>query len=220
MRIMGFDKLTLLNYPDKVACTIFTSGCNFKCPFCQNSSLIEISDGIISEDEIFKYLNKRKGILDGVCISGGEPLMQKDIKQFIEKIKDLGYLVKLDTNGSNPVMLKTLIDEKLIDYVAMDIKNVDEKYTLTSGIDMLSNIKKSIDIIENSGIEYEFRTTIVKEFHTIDDIKKIRKMIKGKYYVQNFVDSDGVLEKGLHGFTTDELYEIKKKAKDVLFRDI
>ena len=223
--IDGFDKLTLLNYPDKVACTIFTKGCNFKCPFCHNSSLISLDKENDKYKEVISYLNKRKGILDGVCITGGEPLIHKSTKDLIKEIKSMGFLIKLDTNGSNPFMLKELIDEKLIDYVAMDIKNTFDKYEMTIGCKTnIDNIKKSIDIIETSNIDYEFRTTIVKELHTFDDIKGIINMInkKSKYYIQNFRNSDGVLNKKLNGFTIEELENLQKEINNnnVYFRDL
>lgn len=223
--IDGFDKLTLLNYPDKVACTIFTKGCNFKCPYCHNSSLISLDKVNDKYEEVISYLNKRKGILDGVCITGGEPLIHKSTKDLIIEIKNMGFLVKLDTNGSNPAMLKELIDEKLIDYVAMDIKNTFDKYEMTIGCKTnIDNIKRSIEMIENSNIDYEFRTTIVKELHTIDDIKGIVSMLnkKSKYYIQNFRNSDGVLNKNLNGFTKEELEDLQKeiKNKNVYFRDL
>ena len=226
MLISGFDKVTLLNYPGLVACTIFTKGCNLKCPFCHNSSLISGNDDTyIDEDEIFKYLNKRKNIIEGVCISGGEPLLQKDIKEFIRKIKSLGLKVKLDTNGTNPDLILSLINDNLLDYIAMDIKNIKSKYELTSGAKVkIENILKSINIIENSGIDYEFRTTIIKEFHTLSDIDYISKKSdkKSKYYIQNFVKSDAVLDKNLHSFTSDELKEMKQilNNENIIFRDL
>ena len=226
MLISGFDKVTLLNYPGLVACTIFTKGCNLKCPFCHNSSLISGNDDTyIDEDEIFKYLNKRKNIIEGVCISGGEPLLQKDIKEFIRKIKSLGLKVKLDTNGTNPDLILSLINDNLLDYIAMDIKNIKSKYELTSGAKVkIDNILKSINIIENSGIDYEFRTTIIKEFHTLSDIDYISKVLdkKSKYYIQNFVKSDAVLDKNLHSFTSDELKEMKQilNNENIIFRDL
>jgi len=225
MKIGGLNKLTLLDYPNNVACIIFTKGCNFKCPYCHNSPLLESKE--ITKEEIFDYLNKRKGILDGVTITGGEPLIYKEIKEFIKKIKDLGYKVKLDTNGSNPKLLKELIDENLIDYIAMDIKNTYDKYDITSGVKVnTKNIKESIKIIENSKKEYEFRTTIVKELHTIKDIETILTYInkKSKYYIQNFIASSGVLKKELHGFTEEELTKMRNKLqktnKNIEFRDL
>lgn len=228
MIINGFQKTTLLDYPDKIACIIFTQGCNFNCPFCHNASLIDIDKkGLIEEKEIFEYLEKRKKVLEAVCITGGEPLLQKDIKEFIKKIKDLDLKVKIDTNGSNPKLLNTLIKEKLIDYVAMDIKNSFEKYNSTSGVKVnTENIKESIKIIEDSEIDYEFRTTLIKEFHTLEDVKEICKLLnkKSKYYIQNFVNSDGVLDKNLNGFEQKELKEMRKEMlniyPNILFRDI
>lgn len=225
MKISGFDKLTLLNYPDKVACTIFTSGCNLRCPFCHNSGLVTNNYNEISFDSIYEYLKKRIGILDGVCITGGEPLIHADIKDYIKKIKDLGYLVKIDTNGCNPKLLKELIDLKLVDYIAMDIKNIYSKYDITSGIKVnIDNIKKSISIIENSGIDYEFRTTIVKEFHSTEDIKEILSYISSNsnYYIQNFKNSNDVFNRNLSSFSEKELVEMKNKInnKNIHFRDL
>ncbi len=218
MNIAGVQKVTLLDYPGKVACEIFTQGCNFECPFCQNSSLIPITNtGEFSEEEIFEYLNLRKNILDGVVITGGEPTVQKDLKGFIKKIKDLGLLVKLDTNGGNPKVLQELIDEKLVDYVAMDIKNIFNKYNITAGKKInLDNIKKSIEILKASKIDYEFRTTIIKEMHSLDDIVSICKLVgDAKYYLQNFEDSENVLNHSLHGFSREELLFIDKYLKDL-----
>lgn len=225
MKISGFDKLTLLNYPDKVACTIFTSGCNLRCPFCHNSGLVTNNYSEISFDSIYEYLKKRIGILDGVCITGGEPLIHADIKDYIKKIKDLGYLVKIDTNGCNPKLLKELIDLKLVDYIAMDIKNIYSKYDITSGVKVnIDNIKESISIIENSGIDYEFRTTIVKEFHSTQDIKEILSYISSNsnYYIQNFKNSNDVFNRNLSSFSEKELVEMKNKInnKNIYFRDL
>lgn len=218
MNIAGVQKVTLLDYPGKVACEIFTQGCNFECPFCQNSGLIPITNtGEFSEEEIFEYLVLRKKILDGVVITGGEPTVQKDLKGFIKKIKDLGLLVKLDTNGGNPKVLQELIDEDLVDYVAMDIKNIFNKYNITAGKKInLDNIKKSIEILKASKIDYEFRTTIIKEMHSLDDIISICKLVgDAKYYLQNFEDSENVIDHSLHGFSREELLFIDKYLKDV-----
>lgn len=219
MIISGFQKLTLLDYPNKLSCIIFTQGCNFKCPFCHNKDLIKnnIKDSNYSEEEIFKYLNKRKNILDGVCISGGEPLLQKDIYTFISRIKELGFLVKIDTNGSSPDKLKYLIDNKLIDYVAMDIKNDFTNYDDTTGIKNtnIDNIKESIKVLKESNILYEFRTTVVKELHDYNKISSICKYIgNSKYYLQNFEDNGNVLRRGLTSFKEDELQEIVDKLKN------
>ncbi len=216
MLIAGMQKLTLLDYPNELACIIFTGGCNFKCPFCQNSSLIKYKEDetTISEEYVISYLEKRKNVLDGVVISGGEPTIHKELEEFIVKIKNLGYKVKLDTNGYNPVMLESLIIKGLIDYVAMDIKNSIDNYSKIVGLKTIKtdNILKSIKILKNSNIDYEFRTTIMKEYHSIENIKKIIKLIgkDSKYYLQNFRDSDGVLDKTLHGFSEEELKRIKE----------
>ncbi len=212
MIIGGLQKTTLLDFPNHVACIIFTKGCNFRCPFCQNSTLIGINhEDEISEEYIFDYLIKRQGILDGVVITGGEPTVQKDLKEFIKKIRKLGYKVKLDTNGYNPNVLKELIDENLLDYVAMDIKHTFEKYHIVAGkILNTDNILESIKRLEESDVCHEFRTTIIKEYHDIDDIINITKLISldTKYYLQNFRNSSNVLDKSLHGFTNEELEEI------------
>lgn len=215
MKISGFEKLTLLDYPDKLACIVFTRGCNFRCPFCQNSQLLNNTktSELIDEEEVFNYLNKRKNILDGIVITGGEPTLQSDLKDFVIKVKNLGLSIKLDTNGFEPNILKSLLDENLIDYVAMDIKNVFKKYYLSTGINSINTTKilKSINILKNSNIDYEFRTTIVKEHHSIEDIKSIIEIIgNSKYYIQNFVNSENVIDKSLHGFTNKELIGIQQ----------
>lgn len=221
MNIYGLQKLTLLDYPQKTACTLFTGGCNFRCPFCHNSNLVcgQFPEPI-DENDLFAFLKKRAGILDGVCITGGEPLINADIKRFIIKIRSLGYLVKLDTNGSNPELLSSLIEEKIIDYVAMDIKNSKEAYSKTIGIKDfdLTPILKSVHILMNSGIDYEFRTTIVKEFHNEENITKIGEWISGakRYFLQSFSDSENVIEKNLHPVEENQL----KYWKDILKRYI
>lgn len=222
MEIGGFQKTTLLDFPSKIACLIFTKGCNFLCPYCQNGSLVLKNDNedLIDLNDIFSYLEKRKNVLDGVCISGGEPLIQKGIKELLIKIKEMGFLVKIDTNGTNPLMLEELINLKLVDYVAMDIKNSFSKYSKTVGKEnpLIENIKKSILVLENSLVEHEFRTTIVKELHTVDDILEISKLFskKTKYYLQNYEDSSNVIKKGLHGFSKLELEKIKEKLEKLL----
>ena len=213
MKISGFSKLTLLDFPGVIACEIFTQGCNLKCPFCQNSSLIDMNDDYnYTEEEIIDFLERRKKILDGIVITGGEPTVQKDLVRFIQDVKNLGYKVKLDTNGFRPNILKELLDKNLLDYVAMDIKNSFEKYDITCGMKnlVIENIKKSIEILKNSNIKYEFRTTIIKEYHTKQDILKILDIIgNSKYYLQNFEMSSDVIDKNLHGFTDYELMEME-----------
>ena len=177
MRIQGLQKLTLLDFPEKVACTVFAAGCNLRCPFCHNASLVVNipKEAEISEETFFSFLKKRQGVLDGVCVSGGEPLLQSDIETFIGKIKELGFLVKLDTNGTFPEKMKQLIERGLVDYVAMDIKNSLETYTITCGVEQLDleKIKESVSYLKEGHVPYEFRTTVTKNFHSIEEFESI-----------------------------------------------
>ncbi len=202
MKIGGFQKMTVLDYPGKVACTVFTHGCNLRCPFCHNARLVVRDEDLIDENEILSYLNKRRGILDGVCISGGEPTLQSDLFDFMKKVKDLGMLIKLDTNGTCPDKLQYAIDNGLVDYVAMDIKNCREEYAKTCGLSEMdiSKIEKSVEILMQGGVDYEFRTTVTKELHTPDGFTKIGQWIKGakRYYIQSFVDSGDIILEGLN----------------------
>ena len=215
MLIKGLQKVTLLDYPGQVACTIFTGGCNMRCPFCQNASLVtHIDEERLEEEEFFSFLKSRIGKLDAVCISGGEPCLQKDLKEFIQKIKEMGFLVKLDTNGCFPEMLSSLLQNHLLDYVAMDIKNQKEKYDLTSGIHAdLDKIEESIHLLQNSGIPHEFRTTVVLEFHEPNDIVKIAQWVNpSKLYLQQFRDSEDVIQDGLHAYSEEEMQKLKENA--------
>jgi len=211
MNISGLQKMTLLDYPEKIAATVFTGGCNFRCPFCHNASLVLYTDKAqnISEEEFFNFLAKRKGLLDGVCISGGEPLLQNEIGGFISKIKSFGFLVKLDTNGSYSSKLKELVGNGLIDYVAMDIKNSPDGYAKTIGTaeEVLTQINESVAFLLADNVEYEFRTTVVKDFHSKEDFVAIGKWIQGarRYFLQNFVDSGDLIQPGLRGVETAEL---------------
>ncbi|MEG1743396.1 MAG: anaerobic ribonucleoside-triphosphate reductase activating protein [Clostridia bacterium] len=209
MNILGLQKLSLLDYPEKVACTIFTRGCNFRCPFCHNASLVLHNDAeLIPTDEVFAFLKKRAGLLDGVCVSGGEPLLQADIEDFLQKVKALGYLIKLDTNGSFPEILKRLVQKKLVDYVAMDIKSSLLTYDRLTGIKTdLSAIKQSASFLMSKAVPFEFRTTTVKELHSIDDFRMIGEWLCGNenYYIQSFVDSGDVIKDGLSAFSPDEI---------------
>jgi len=220
MNFAGMQKLTLLDYPGKVACIVFTKGCNFRCPFCHNASLVEGGQGpLISDTEVLAFLSKRMGVLEGICISGGEPLLQKDIADFMRKVKKLGYAVKLDTNGSNPEILKELICEGLVDYVAMDIKNSFAKYDQTCGTEVdISKIKKSIEILKTSGIDYEFRTTLVNELHTLSDVEEIGKELKGdsKYFLQSFVDSGDILCPGMSAIDEKTVKKMEEKVRENL----
>ena len=220
MRIDGLQKMTLLDFPGKVACTVFTGGCNFRCPFCHNALLVtklpEKPD--YSEDEILSFLEKRTGLLDGVAITGGEPLLNPDIVDFIRKIRDMGYAVKLDTNGSFPERLKAIVGEGLVDYVAMDIKNRREKYTETVGLKNLdlSKIEESIDFLKSGAVDYEFRTTVVKQFHTVEDITAAAEWISGakRYFLQNFVDSGELICEEVSGVDKETMLKMKSAAAD------
>ncbi len=211
MKISGFQKLTLLDFPGKTAATIFTGGCNMRCPFCHNALLVtELSETEdIPEEEVISYLKKRQGILDGVCITGGEPLLQKDIADFMKKVKALGLAIKLDTNGSYPEKLKSLVEAGLCDYIAMDIKNSKEKYPETVGIKDfdISAIEKSVSYIMSCGVDYEFRTTVVRELHEAADIEKIGEWIRGakRYFLQNFVDSGNLIGEGMSAHNRETL---------------
>lgn len=211
MDFIAINKLSLLDYPNKVSCILFTRTCNFRCPFCHNGlTLLEDHETVVTFDEIISFLKKRQGILDGVVISGGEPTLMPDLVEKIRVIKDLGFLVKLDTNGTNPDMLLDLLDEHLIDYVAMDIKNSLEKYDLTAGAKVdKDKILKSIEILKSSGIEYEFRTTLIDEFHSKNEMYSIGKMLEGcpNLYLQKFQISDGVINKNLHPVDEDKVNE-------------
>lgn len=210
MKIKGFQKTTLLDFPGKVAATVFTGGCNFRCPFCHNASLVlnpnEVDD--IDEEYVLSYLKKRKGILDGVCITGGEPLLQKDILSFVEKIKEIGLLIKIDTNGSYFNALKDIINSGCVDYIAMDIKNSFERYAETIGLSEIpENVIKSIEYIMSSGVDYEFRTTVVKEFHSFEDIENISREIKGakRYFLQKFTDSGELIADGYSAHSDEDM---------------
>lgn len=204
MQIHGLNKTTLLDYPGHLAATIFTGGCNFRCPFCHNKTLVLSPhlQPMISENTVLDFLKKRKGILQGVCITGGEPTLQPDLVIFLQKIKELGYLIKLDTNGYQPAVIKSLVQEGLIDYIAMDIKSSQENYQKIANIPSfkIANIEESVSYIMNSRVMYEFRTTIVEELHSLETIISIGNWIQGcnAYFLQNFQESDQVLMKGFH----------------------
>ncbi len=229
MHIGGLQKITLLDFPGAVACTVFTSGCNLRCPFCHNAPLVDTlsEDELFSEDILFELLKKRKGVLDGVAITGGEPLMQKDIEEFIAKIKALGFKVKLDTNGTYPEKLKSLLEKGLLDYVAMDIKAPIENYKTVAGTGAFGEkVKESIELLLKCDIPYEFRTTVVSELHCDDDFHKIGELIKGAkaYFIQCFKDSGNILEEGLSAPSKEALesyLEIAKKyVKNTSLRGI
>lgn len=218
MNLQGLQKLTLLDFPGRTACTLFTGGCNLRCPFCHNAPLIRPENGgVIAEEDFFDYLSTRKNKLDGVAITGGEPLVQPDIADFIKKIRAMGFLVKLDTNGFYPNRLKSLLDENLLDYVAMDIKNRDEKYAATCGrpgLD-LAPMKQSVRHLLTSGVDFEFRTTVIREYHTPDDIEALARGIAGakKYYLQQFKDSGILAEGSCSAHDEETLFEMRDRAR-------
>ncbi|WP_373486269.1 anaerobic ribonucleoside-triphosphate reductase activating protein [Acetobacterium malicum] len=222
MKIGGIQRLSLLDYPDKTCCTIFTVGCNYRCPFCHNASIIcnSVPENGILQEEVIEFLKRRKSLLDGVCITGGEPLLQDQLESFIREIKSLGFLVKLDTNGSLPKKLKQLIETGLVDYVAMDIKNSPDSYGQTIGINNynLDPIKESVDLLLSNIVPYEFRTTVVRQLHTSKDMLAIAQWIKRAehYYLQNFVDSGDVLESGLSGFSREEMQDFQELIRPII----
>lgn len=230
MVIQGLQKLTLLDYPGETACTVFTAGCNFRCPFCHNASLVidTHKNSEIPEENFFAFLRKRQGILDGVCVTGGEPLIQPDLEEFLGKIKELGYLVKLDTNGSFPGRLQRCVEVGLVDYVAMDIKNSPENYGRTVGIEEydISNVNQSIQYLLRGNVSYEFRTTVVQEFHRRSDFEAIGRWLAGaeRYYLQQFVDSGDLIQSGLHGYNKgimeQALEVVKKNVKTAQLRGL
>ncbi|WP_281724866.1 anaerobic ribonucleoside-triphosphate reductase activating protein [Lachnoclostridium phocaeense] len=229
MVICGIQKLTLLDYPGKVACTIFTGGCNFRCPFCHNADLVTGKPEVtVTGEEIFRFLRKRQGLLDGVCISGGEPLLQPDLEDFIRGVRSLGYSVKLDTNGSMPDKLKSLAEKGLLDYVAMDLKNAPEHYGRTIGAETydVGNIDRSIRFLMGGEIPYEFRTTVVREFHQKADFEEMGRWIEGadQYFLQQFMDSGHVIAPGLHAYDEKILFQaleiVKKYVKTAQIRGL
>ena len=219
MIISGLQKLTLLDYPGKVACTVFLSGCNFRCPFCHNALLVERPSEAenMSEEKFLSFLKKRVGILDGVCITGGEPLLRKDITEFALKIKALGFSVKIDTNGSRPDMIKELVDSGAVDKFAMDIKSSPEKYSLTAACDVnIDDIQRSVSLIMNSGVDYEFRTTVVNPIHTKYDFEEIGMLIKGAkaYFLQSFNDSGDLIDgEGFSAYGDEEMNGFLESVK-------
>ena len=224
MEFVSINKLTLLDYPEKVACVLYTPSCNFMCPYCHNwETLIEERLAPLDFEDILSFLRKRQGVLDGVVISGGEPTLMDDLPEKIKKIKELGYLVKLDTNGSNPDLLRELIEQKLIDYVAMDIKHSFNKYydiIINKNIN-LDDIKESIEILMENKVDYEFRITLIKEFHDLDSIYEIGKMLEGskKLFLQQYKLSDGVRDKALHAVeeeTANKYVEILSQYLDLV----
>ena len=210
MEIQGLQKMTLLDYPGRVACTVFLGGCDLRCPFCHNSGLVlgpmpaELDSG-----ELLTFLRRRKGLLDGVCVTGGEPLLRPELPELLRQIKELDFPVKLDTNGSHPQRLAELVESGLVDYVAMDVKNSPERYGETVGVPGLdlAPFRESVSLLLRGAVEYEFRTTVVREFHDGDSFRAIGAWIAGarRYFLQTFVDRDTVIQEGLHPRELEEL---------------
>ena len=221
MRIAGLQKCTLLDYPGKVACTVFLPGCNFRCPFCHNYELLSQPEELMEEEAFFSFLEKRRGLLQGVCVTGGEPTLQPELSGFLKKIRDLGYAVKLDTNGYRPDVLRAVLEQGLVDYVAMDLKNGPQSYAATCGLESLdtAKIEESVRLLQNSGIAYELRTTLCRPLHnekTIQDmaqwLQNISKTKVKQLFLQPFVDRDTV---PFAGFSAPEREELRRYA-DIL----
>lgn len=220
MKISAIQKLTLLDYPGHVACTVFTPGCNFRCPFCHNATLVlpEMQQIGMTCEEVLDFLKKRTGILDGVCLTGGEPLLQNGVDDFLRKVKDLGFSVKLDTNGSFPDRLEKLITDGLVDRVAMDVKNSPERYGLTIGLPDfdIAPVERSKELLMGGSVEYEFRTTVVKGLHTAESLADAAKWIRGAkdYYLQQFRDSGNLIAPaGLSACSKEEMKAFAEAAE-------
>ena len=214
MKIQGLQKMTLLDYPGRVACTVFLGGCDFRCPFCHNFELVEgpLPD-LVGEEDFFAFLQKRRGLLDGVAVTGGEPCLRGDLPEFLARIREAGFDVKLDTNGNHPHMLARLIDEGLVDYVAMDVKNSPGKYASTVGLATidLAPITESMQLIMRSGVAYEFRTTVVEQYHEASDFEEIGSWIQGanRYCLQAFADNASVPNHALSAPKLSSLLEFR-----------
>lgn len=217
MNIQGFQKMTLLDFPGAVACTVFTGGCNLRCPFCHNADLVRTPTMYVNMlPQVMEYLEKRKGLIDGVCVTGGEPLLQPDLQEFLKTVKEMGYRIKLDTNGSLPDKLSRILKTGYIDYVAMDVKSSLENYPVAIGGETdVALFQESMHILQNSGIPYEFRTTVVKGIHTPDDIEAIAKLLKGeeRFFLQTFKDSGNLLQGGFEAFSHQEMTAMLSTVK-------
>ena len=222
MKVTGIQKLTLLDSPGVVACTVFTAGCNFRCPFCHNAMLVlpeQIDDECLTDDEVFGFLKKRRGVLDGVAVTGGEPLLHADMPEFLARVKELGYKIKLDTNGSNPELLSEIVKNKLVDRVAMDIKNAPEEYARTIGLKSfdIAPVERSKEMLLRGDIDYEFRTTVVKGIHTKESLIGAAKWIEGakEYYLQQFKDSGNlILPDGLSAYDEKQMHALADAVRD------
>lgn len=222
MQVTGIQKLTLLDYPGTVACTVFTAGCNFRCPFCHNAMLVlpeQIEPNYLTDDEVFDFLRKRRGVLDGVAVTGGEPLLHRDMPEFLSRIKELGYKIKLDTNGSNPALLREIVGAGLVDRVAMDIKNAPESYAETIGFEHfdIAPVEQSKSFLLEGSVDYEFRTTVVRGIHTKESLIGAAKWISGakEYYLQQFKDSGSlVMGEGLSAYDEKQMHELAEAVRE------
>ena len=215
MRIGGMQKLTLLDYPGKVACTVFLSGCNLRCPYCHNPDLVlpeRAGRAELSREAVWEFLKKRSGKLDGICISGGEPTCQPELPGFLESLRAFPFSIKLDTNGTNPGMLRELLQQGLVDYVAMDIKNSLARYRETCGAEVSDRVKESAALLMAGQVEYEFRTTVCRPFHTPEAMEEIGRWLQGarQYFLQGFVDSGDLVRGGVEALTADELTALRE----------
>ncbi len=218
MKIHGLQKMTLLDFPGRVACTVFLGGCDFRCPFCHNFELIDgTAQPIMDEDELLAFLRKRTGLLDGVAFTGGEPCLHRDLPELLGRIRALGFAAKLDTNGFHPDLLRQILAEGLEDYVAMDVKNSPAKYAATCGLPSLdlTPIRESIALLKSSGADYEFRTTVVAELHQAEDFEEIGQMIRGarRYFLQRFTDRDSVPFEGFHAPAKEDMLRYAEIAR-------
>ncbi len=220
MNIQGFQKMTLLDFPGAVACTVFTGGCNLRCPFCHNADLVRTPTMFVNMlPQVMEYLEKRQGLIDGVCVTGGEPLLQPDLQDFLKTVKEMGYRIKLDTNGSLPDKLSRILKTGLVDYVAMDVKSSLTGYPIAIGGETdVALFEESIHLLRNSNIEHEFRTTVVKGIHTPRDIEDIAKLLAGeqRFFLQTFKDSGNLLEGGYEAFSHAEMAAMLKTVKQYI----
>ena len=219
MRICGLQKLSMVDYPGKLAATVFTGGCNLRCPFCHNAPLVTGVEHspVLEEEEVLSFLRSRKGLLDGVVLSGGEPLLQPDAIDFLRRVRELGFSLKLDTNGSFPRQLAAILEEGLVDYVAMDVKNAPGKYAQTVGVKNfdLAAVEESLRLLKTGCIDYELRTTVVQELHTTQDIAELAEWAQGapRYVLQHFVDSGNLIAQGLHPVPVAEMQAMAQAAQ-------
>lgn len=220
MIIRAVQKFSAVDYPGLLCATVFTPGCNLRCPFCHNGTLVLEDEPDVREEVVFEFLESRKNKLDAVCLSGGEPLLQKGVEEFLRKVKEMGFKTKFDTNGTKPQHLKEILSSGVVDYVAMDIKNSPARYAETVGVKAFSlkPVYESIDIIRSSGVEYEFRTTVTKTFHNEESLLEASHMIEGAslWYLQTYRESENVIDKSVEGYSEEEMKTLCEKLKQTV----